>query len=452
MFQLRFVKKPTASLFAIVCSAIAVFLLVDSCLAQSTDYDDAPILYSQTESRDPVALLSRQIELGNTSLTWDQQHGWLPALLEQLSIPASSQLLVFSKTSLQTRHITPTNPRALYFNDNVYIGVVPGDPQIEIAAVDPQLGAVFYTLYAKAQTNDGELPLLKRDSHGCLSCHSTSKTQKVPGFLIRSVFPDSRGQPRFELGTTTTDVSTDFIDRFGGWYITGTHGQMRHRGNLFVADDAADFEHDDPKQQGANQVGLPARIRQGKYVAESSDIVAMMVLEHQAQMHNAITKASYTYREAMAYQTTMNKALDREQDYKSDSTKRRISAAADNVVKHLLFAEEFQLQSPVAGTSSFTQDFQSNREEDSQERSLREFDLKTRLFRYPCSYLIYSESFDALPPEILEQIYGRLVVVLSGEPEEGFKHLSDGDRTAILEILRDTKPRFATIAGLSTMP
>ncbi len=448
MFHLRFIETLTAILVAVASSFGMLFLLCVPCLGQATDFDLNPIRYSQTEAQDPVAQLIRQIELGETSLKWDERHGWLHTLLKQLSVPESSQLLVFSKTSLQARYITPTNPRALYFNDNVYIGVVPGAPQIEIAAVDPQLGAVFYALNAKVQTSDGELPLLKRDNHGCLSCHGTGKTQHVPGFLIRSVFPKPDGQPRFELGTTTTDVSTDFIKRFGGWYITGTHGEMRHRGNVFADGDSAELDHD----RGANQASLPSRIRQGKYIANSSDLVAMIVLEHQAQMHNAITKASYTFRKAMASQKIMNEALERDERFLSDSTKRRLSSAAANVVDHLLFKDEFQLKSPIAGTSSFTKDFQSNREEDSQGRSLREFDLKTRLFRYPCSYLIYSQSFDALPPEMLEQIYGQLSNVLAGEPEEGFEHLSASDRTAILEILRDTKPSFATIAGLSTMP
>jgi hypothetical protein len=447
MFHLRlvnhqFVETPTVSLWAVASSLIATVLLVGSCLGQSTDFDQDPILYSKTESRDPVALLVHQIESGESSLTWDDEYGWLPDLLQKLSVPTSSQLLVFSKTSLQIRDISPTNPRAIYFNDNVYIGVVPGAQQIEIAAVDRQLGAVFYSLTADKKNEQGQIPLLIRDNTNCLSCHGTSKTQNVPGFLIRSVFPDSKGLPRFELGTTTTDVSTDFINRFGGWYITGTHGKMRHRGNLFVSADATDFQHDNPKQLGANQDALPPRIKKAKYIAESSDIVAMMVLEHQAQMHNAITKASYTFRQAMAYQAIMNKALDRDKDYLSDSTKRRLASAADNVVSHLLFAGEFQLESPVWGTSSFAKDFQANRKADSQDRSLRDFDLAHRLFRYPCSYLIYSPSFDALPPAMLKLVYDGLTSVLSGEQKKRFEHLSVGDRKAILEILQQTKPGF----------
>ena len=452
MFQSRFVELTNACFLAAAPSLMVACLLVDSSLGQTTDYDKAPIRYSQTESRDPVAKLIQQIESGETALDWDSKHGWLPALLKELSIPASSQLLVFSKTSLQIGHISPTNPRAIYFNDNVYIGVVPHAEQIEIAAVDPQLGAVFYTLAAKNQNDQGETSRLLRDNTNCLVCHGTRKTQNVPGFLVRSVFPDSTGQPRFELGTTTTDVSTDFLDRFGGWYITGTHGQMRHRGNLIVDADATNFDRNALNERGANQVKLPARIQKAKYVTDSSDIVAMMVLEHQSQMHNAITKASYSFRETMAYQRTMNRVLDRDKDYISASTERRISSAADNVVKHLLYVGEFQLQSPLEGTSSFSEDFQSNRVEDSRTRSLRDFDLANRLFRFPCSYLIYSKSFDALPPAMLKLIYDRLNSVLSGQQQDGFEHLSAADRKAIQEILRETKPGFKDLSDATLPP
>ena len=407
-------------------------------LGQSLDFDQKPILYSKTQATDPVAQLIGQIESRKTTLTWDKQHGWLRSLLEALSIKPSSQLLVFSKTSLQIRKISPSNPRAIYFNDNVYVGVVPRGDLIEIAAADPQLGAVFYTLDTERPDDENTSVVLKRDNNRCMTCHATGKTQNVPGFLIRSVFPSRSGQPRFELGTTTTDVSTDFIKRFGGWYITGTHGDMRHRGNQFV--DARSRVMD--FAPGANQTQLPQRIKQGKYITDTSDIVAMMVLEHQAQMHNAITKASYTDRQTLSYQSVINKALQRDAGYVSDSTTRQLNSAADNVVKHLLFADEFQLTAPVVGTSSFATDFQIDRAEDSHGRSLREFDLQKRLFRYPCSYLIYSESFDALPPKMLALIYERLRSVLSGASEKGFEHLTATDRQAITAILRETKPGF----------
>ena len=101
---------------------------------------------------------------------------------------------------------------------------------------------------------------------------------------------------------------------------------------------------------------------------------------------------------------------------------------------------ETELTDAVRGTSSFSQEFTARGPQDQQGRSLRQFDLKTRVFRYPCSYLIYSDCFDALPEPVLERVYQRLWDVLTGEDEaEKFAHLSAADRTAILEILRDTK-------------
>lgn len=412
-----------------------------SAYGQTIDFDAEPISYRDTPATDPVARLIQQIDAGEKTLAWDEQHGWLPALLDHLSIPTSSQLLVFSKTSLQIRTITPSNPRAIYFNDDVYIGIVPGARRIEIAAADPNLGAVFYGLSAKEKSRSGKQSIIERDNNSCLSCHGTAKTQNVPGFLVRSVFTESDGQPRFELGTTTTDVTTDFLKRFGGWYVTGTHGELRHRGNVFVGSDEKDASLDTEK--GANQTALPARIRDGKYLTDSSDLVALMVMEQQSQVHNAIARASFTTRKTMAYQLIMNDALDRPADYVSASTERQLNSAAKNLVDHLLMKGEFQLSSPVAGSSSFVEDFQTTAIFDSKQRSLRQFDLQTRLFRYPCSYLIYGPTFDALPKPMLERVYQMLNQVLDGDDTQEFEHLSGDDRAAIHEILIDTKPSYA---------
>jgi hypothetical protein len=81
---------------------------------------------------------------------------------------------------------------------------------------------------------------------------------------------------------------------------------------------------------------------------------------------------------------------------------------------------------------------------DGQGRSLRDFDLETRVFRYPLSYLVYSAAFDALPQGAREMVYERFAAVLRGEDRsEPFARLSDGDRAAILAILAATKPEFA---------
>jgi hypothetical protein len=210
-------------------------------------------------------------------------------------------------------------------------------------------------------------------------------------------------------------------------------------GNVFSADrrnpEAIDVD------AGANRQELKGLVDTSPYLQSDSDIVALMVLEHQTQMHNYITLANFETRHALHYDQIMNKALERPDDCRSESAKRRIGAAAEKLVRYMLFVDEFKLKSPVAGTSEFAAQFPARGPRDGQGRSLRELDLTGRLFKYPCSYLIYSESFNSLPPPVKQQVYDRLVQVLSGDDRSSeFAHLSPADRTAVREILVETKP------------
>lgn len=407
------------------------------------EFEEAPIDYASAPVDDPVSRLQQKLDNGQTQLTWDEKHGWLPSVLKELSVPQSSQLLVFSKTSLQLRRIMPSRPRAIYFSDDTYVGWVQRGDVVEVSTVDPRQGAIFYTL--KQQIT--ESPKFVRDRGQCLICHASSRTKGVPGHLVRSVYPSRDGQPHFGLGTITTDHSTPFEKRFGGWYVTGTHGDMRHLGNAIADDNRKDPIDPEP---GANLNHLGRLVRTSPYLQPGSDLVALMVLEHQSQMHNLITRASFETRRAKHHDSIMNKALNRAADYTSESTGRRINSAAENLVEYLLFSNEFPLTSPVVGTSDFARNFSGKAPRDSKGRSLRDFDLQTRMFRYPCSFLIYSEAFDALPQPMLDAVYTRLVQILTTSPEtttetgetNAFSHLSNSDRTAIREILTETKPAF----------
>lgn len=399
------------------------------------EFEREPIHYGQVETHDRVARLQHAIERGDVALQYDDNHGYLKSLLLALDIPVQSQNLVFSKTSFQLRRISPARPRAVYANDDTYVGFVQGGDVLELASVDPDQGTMFYTLLQER----AERPRFVADRGECLTCHATSRTQGVPGLLVRSVYSDRGGQPMIGSGTFSTDHRSPFSERWGGWYVTGTHGAMRHMGNVIARDRTRPEDLD--REAGANVTDLSSRIDTSPYLAPTSDIVALMLLEHQVQMHNYFTLANFETRHALYYDQVMNQALDRPADYQSESTERRVAAAGDKLLKYLLFSEEFALAGPVAGDPEFQRAFEARGPRDSQGRSLRDLDLHTRLLKFPCSYLIYSESFDRLPPPVRAYVVERLRNVLTGADDDpAFAHLSAEDRAAIFEILTQTKP------------
>lgn len=401
--------------------------------------DEPPISYSETQPRDSIQELIAGLKSGEVSVKWQDKQGWLPDLLQALKVPPESQTLVFSKTSLQVHAITPRNPRALYFNDDVYVGWVPGGDLIELSAVDPVQGAMFYTLKNRAD----QTLQISRDDSRCLSCHATSKTQNVPGYLIRSVFAGENGHPHYSLGTITTDHRSDFDERFGGWYVTGTHGLMRHRGNVFARNDAADPID---WERGANRQQLDDLFDVSRYLMPQSDLVALMVLEHQTQMHNLITRVSYETRRALHYQEKMNSIFGRAPETTMESTQRRISAACEQLLAYQFFSGEMPLDASIAGTGHFAEQFEALGPRDSQGRSLREFDLQRRMFRYPCSFLVYSDAYAALPDAARQYLARRMREILQGgDASKAFAHLTAGDRAAIEEILTQTAPHLLEV-------
>ncbi|MDA1049793.1 MAG: hypothetical protein O3C40_04860 [Planctomycetota bacterium] len=424
-------RRPSQKLFALIATSL---LLFGTPAFGQLEFERDPINYSTEAPHDRVAQLKERLDAGELTLDHDAEHGYLPALMEYLQVPASSQTLVFSKTSLQRHCISPRTPRALYFNDDIYLGWVQRGDVVEISAVDPQLGAVFYTL---DQHNKSRAVITRQTDH-CLLCHASSHTQRIPGHIMRSVYADASGLPVFSSGTYRTDDSSPLSQRWGGWFVTGTHGKQRHMGNAIV--DGTNGPEDLDVSAGANVTDLSDHIRTSPYIAPDSDIVALMVLGHQAFVHNRIAAANFSGRTTARDADVMNRALDRSHSYESDSTQRRYASAAEKVVECLLMVDEHQLSEPIAGTSTFAEDFAAQGPFDSQGRSLRQFDLRRRLFRYPCSFLIYSAAFDGLPDRVREQVYQRLWEILTGlDQSERFAHLTPADRQAILEILCETK-------------
>ena len=406
-------------------------------LPYDTEY--AVIGYSSSTPTDSVAQLQQKIRSGEVELQFDAERGYLASLLQQLKIPVASQMLVFSKTSIQTGLISSQTPRAIYFNDNVYVAWEQDSPVVEISSLDPKLGPVFYTLSQKQGT-----PLnFKRETYICLRCHDSYSLTGggVPRYILGSGFADKSGRLVSHQGWRLTTEQTPLSQRWGGWYVTGTHGDQVHMGNL-IAKDAADAARMD-LAAGANLTDLGQLIDTTPYLGRHSDIVALMVIEHQVHLHNLITRVNYETRTALHNETMLIRELGHDPDPRSTATLKRIENEAEPLVRAMLFVDAAPLGGPIAGTSDFSSEFVSQGPWDGRGRSLRQLDLNVRLFRYPLSYLIYSEAFDALPDLVRAYVYRRLREVLSGQDQgDEFAHLSDQDRLAILEILEETKADF----------
>ncbi|MBM3836691.1 MAG: hypothetical protein FJ398_01805 [Verrucomicrobia bacterium] len=380
-------------------------------------YDGEEIRYSIEAPDDPVARLQKRIDNGEARLKFDSKFGYLPALLEFLHVPQASQMLVFSKTSLQRHLISPSNPRAIYYSDDVYVGYIPGAPLLEVSAMDPNLGGVFYSL---AQEETAQ-PKFKR-SVDCLQCHGAAKTMGVPGHFVRSIATDETGELDTHNEASYITHRTPLEDRWAGWYVTGTHGDQIHRGNLIGA---AAFEQaaKEPYELG-NLADLSRFFETRKYLGTGSDIVALMVLEHQAHMQNYVTRLNFESRIMLRQYGHI----------------RYLKSQSEAFLRYLLLTAEAPLTGPVRGNPEFTKEFQSHGPRDRRGRSLRDLDLQTRLFKHPCSYGIYSPAFDNLPAPMKEHLYQRLWNILTGQDQSrDFEKVRAEDRAAILEILLETK-------------
>jgi hypothetical protein len=371
------------------------------------------IAYSSNTLSDPVTMLSRKIENGEVQLPDESEYGYLRSILQALNVPIESQVAVFSKTSLQSEIISPQNPRTIFFNDSIAVAR-PRGGFIELASTDPQQGVIFYQFGRRGR------PAFFRDPE-CLTCHVSSATLGVPGLAIGSVYPGPDGTPVRDAPNFITDHRSPLEERWGGWYVTGVTGTMKHLGNRVLTDlrkpemlrvaPTPSFE------------SLKGKFDLTGYVSPYSDIVALMVLEHQAHMTNLITRLGWQSR-IEAY----------------DRTRRVDDGLVREFVDYLLFIDEAPFSIRIKGTSGFAEKFQSLGPNDSKGRSLRQFDLEHHLMRYPCSYMIYSPGFDALPDDVKRGVYTRMWQILSGQ-ETGSKYgrFMPADRKAVIEILHETK-------------
>jgi hypothetical protein len=376
--------------------------------------DEHPrIQYATRPTTDRVAKLAQALAGGGRSLTRDARTGYLLPALQALGLPVESQLLVFSKTGVQRAYSGPRNPRALFFDESVVVGYIPGAPVLEIAAHDPQQGVVFYTLDQTAAA-----PVLTRRT-SCLGCHVSASTLDVPGVIARSNAVDDDGRVMPQLGANDVDHRTGHPDRWGGWYVTtvdapALYASRAHEGNITFSGSGntsnqvfVDWMNSSPDTRG--------------YLSSSSDVASLLVFDHQMHAINLLTRLNWESRVS------------------GGTPLRLVNELAD----YLLFVNEAPIPVPATPLPGFAARLTSTAPADRRGRSFGQLDLSTRLLRYPCSYMVYSQAFDGLPPAVKAAVYARMIEVLSGRDAPADRaRVSADDRRAVLEILRDTKPDF----------
>jgi hypothetical protein len=410
---------PGPAIVVLLASLSSSILLAQNIFRASRDH--AAIQYSSRPTRDAVARLNQRLEKGELKLSSEAPRGYLKSVLTALDISTSSQTLVFSENSLQRSHISKATPRAIYFNDHVMVAWANGADTIEAAAHDPGQGVIFYSIPQKGPT-----PRFVRRAE-CLQCHLTSETSGVPGLFMMSVLPLSDNQNEYARGWAM-DHRTPIDDRWGGWYVTGAQVPSRHLGNVAVSHVPKSYVRAEIAPKLTTGTGT---FDTAPYLTPYSDVAALMVLNHQLHAMNLMTRLGWESRIAAHDSSKAAGGTVKPSDVRD---------TARELVDYLLFVDEAPLATPVQGSSPFAQEFAKRGPRDSKGRSLRDLDLAKRLFRYPCSYMIYTEAFDALPADARAMVYERMWEILSGrESDKVYYILSVADRRAIVEILRETK-------------
>jgi hypothetical protein len=388
--------------------------------------DEHPaIQYATRPTRDRVSALTRALADARTRLAFEDQGGYLRSVLAALDLTVESQLLVFSKTGIQQAATGPRTPRALYFDDSIVVGYIPGAPFLELAAHDPEQGVVFYTI---DQRQNPEPEIVRRTN--CLTCHVSSSTLEVPGMIHRSNMLSADGQVLPMLGSHAVDHRTPITQRWGGWFVTGHYTRppydgTGHLGNVTIAMHPSSGPATTSNEAFVEWLNSVPEDR--GYPSPESDIAALMVFDHQMHAVNLITRLQWETRVASASGRT-------------DFTQGVLRQFVDQLSDYLLFVDEVPPPGKVTARRAFVDWFAAGGVRDRRGRSLRDLDLETRLLRYPCSYMSHAASFDALPMDAKRAVYDRLWAILSGKDESPrYVHLSPADRRAIIEILRDTK-------------
>lgn len=398
-----------------------VFFAFTATATWAQDYanlEAEPHHYWKRKPQDPFTKLMDRLATGEQKLATGDDNTALRSLLQALDIPVSSQMLVYSATSLQSGRITPRNPRALYFNEHTYVGFVPGG-RLEIISLDPDLGAIFYILDVP---NDKRPPKADRSTR-CMNCHSGERMNFAPGLAMESVIASDTGATLEGYRRGLFGHGIPFEDRFGGWYVTGEGNIKKHHGNLIGALSPAGLKLQSYK---------PGELfNWSNYLISSSDILPQLLHEHQAGFVNHVVEGTYRAR-FMLHQSGGKLTFEQE---------KILDKQADIITRYVLFADEVPLpKGGIVGDGTFKKDFLQTRQTSSAGVSLKDFDLQTRLFRYRCSYMIYTDLWDAMPDVLKNRVYAKMLAALSETkslPE--YAYLSVEEKKAIRNVIAETK-------------
>ncbi len=415
--------------FRMMKRLLLALAFLQSTWAEMDTWDLPPTRYSETVASDAVSKLATDLASGKRKVEGASDLEKLRFVLKELNIAESSQVLVFSKTSLQNSLIHPRNPRALYFSEEAYVGYVPGG-MIEAIVQDPLLGTVFYTIDLDA--NDTGAFKIERDTNSCLSCHGNSSTESAPGLRIRSVYPDEEGHALLAMGSISQVThETPLTDRWGGYYVTGT-STAPHLGNRT-------FIEDGPREPRPSALkDLTEKISVSKYPKPTSDIIALLVLEHQCKMHNLLNAATVQYRRVHF----LGKAFDASADPDQASAGRVADSLADRIVDCIFFKDEALPGEGIEGGEEFQTTFTARYPKTQTGESIAEFQLDDRIFKRRCSFMVYSSAFKNLPPRVKSAVLEKMHVIIDGK-NPAFDYLKVAERKRIDQILSETLPGWS---------
>lgn len=401
--------------------------------------------YNDEATENRIARLAARMASGEVELEYREKRGYLDSLLEHLEIDPSSQTLVFSKTSLQYQLIDEKTPRGLFFNDDTYIGFVQNSQIVEVMAMDDKLGMVFYVF------NNAPKPekYFVRETQRCLVCHDSAGTMGggVPMVMaLSSIYNSSLISKMDVSGAGNVEDKIPVRDRWGGWYVTGQHGSQTHLGNLILPG-AGDLTRVDEFRQGnvdsLEELGM---LDPSPYPGNTSDITALMILEHQLTVQNLITYINFKAPAVLERAGFPEAKAANSWAELPPKAQLSLTRMMDRMAGAMLMQETATLEDRIAGLPAYQSWFTSRGPSDSQGRSLRDLDLQNTLFRYPLSYLVYSPAFNAMPAYAKDYVYSKIRSELSGNGEVSHPYDQE-DREAALEILEETLGANMSVAS-----